>query len=613
MAYETSERRCFVVNETSDSRRLRRALWPAFVWSGLLSGLIEVAILALRKSWFEKTLPLSSQFVWMVPVVAVVLSAALGLFLLCTARLLPEKIVSRVIIFSLAFLACLGPLFAIPRLHYSATLLLAAGFATQAARYVAKRMDRCFALAPRAIGWMSALVICLGLGVNGSQDLEERQALATLPPARAGAPHVLLIVLDTVRAESLSLYGYTKPTTPGLERLAKAAVVFNAAISTSPWTLPSHASMFTGRLPHELSADWRNPLDGTYPTLAEVLRAHGYATAGFVANLIYGGSGYGLDRGFAHYEDFPVSLEQAVLSSSLGSIISGSYHLRRWLNYHRVLNRKTAGEVNEEFLRWLSRRDQRPFFAFLNYMDAHEPYLPPKPFDRQFGPPRQRADFMHTPTDAFHTAKWAMSEREVQAESAAYDGTIAYIDHELGRLIDELTQRGLLENTLLIVVADHGEHLGEHRLFGHGNSLYRTVLHVPLLISFRNQVPPGTIIQEPVTLSDIPATVMELIGEEGGTSLPGTSLSRYWQQPTENRRSRERAVISEANQRVFGVQQPWYPLSKGNMTSVVDGGYHYIRHESGGEELYDFEQDRAEDRDLAGSDEGRQIINRFGR
>ena len=129
-----------------------------------------------------------------------------------------------------------------------------------------------------------------------------REAGRPLPPANS--PNVLLIVLDTVRADHLSLYGYERPTTPNLEQLGKRGIRFDKARATAPWTLPSHASMFTGRWPHELGEKWMTPLRGNFPTLAEYLGDRGYATAGFVANVGYCSQETGLARGFTHYEDY---------------------------------------------------------------------------------------------------------------------------------------------------------------------------------------------------------------------------------------------------------------------------------------------------------------------
>jgi arylsulfatase A-like enzyme len=556
--------------------------------------------------FFDKALLLSPQIVWMIPATTVVLCLVLAVSMVCAALILPKRIVKPVALFALAFLAALGPLVAIPRMHYIATLLLAMGLASQLARFQMTRADGYLAIMRRAITWMSVLVIALGLGVNGLHFLETRRAVAALPQARENAPNVLLIVMDTVRAQSLSLYGYGKSTTPGLESLAQTGVVFDSALAAAPWTLPSHASMFTGHWPHELNVDWRTPLDGTYTTLAEALKGQGYVTAGFISNLIYGSAAHGLDRGFVYYRDFPVSLGEAIVSSSLLNLVSSSSRVRNRLNYHRVLNRKTVEDINAEFLNWLSNTGQRPFFGFLNYMDAHEPYLPPEGFADRFGPPRKNAVFEHSAVDAFRPAKWEMSPAEVQSEVAEYDGAIAYIDRELTQLIDELAKRGLLENTVLIVTSDHGEHIGEHRLFGHGNSLYRTVLGVPLLISFPGHVPAGAVVRKPVTLRDIPATVMDLIGSSSSSTFPGLSLSRYWQ--SKGDLGPDGLVISEAGKRVFGAQRSWYPLTKGDMRSIVSAGYHYIQNDNGDEELYDFAKDPAELDNLAVSNEGQSAM-----
>ena len=196
--------------------------------------------------------------------------------------------------------------------------------------------------------------------------------------------------MDNVRAESLSLYGYNRPTTPRLDELARNAVRFDSARSTAPWTLPSHASMFTGQWPHQLSVDWKRGLDATHPTLAEYLARQGYTTAGFVANTYYCNSRYGLDRGFARYEDFleneSVSLFEIVRSSSLGksALMLMGYSMR--LPTADVGSRKAAATINRNALDWLSRRPaDRPFFIFLNYYDAHSPFIPPEEATRRFG------------------------------------------------------------------------------------------------------------------------------------------------------------------------------------------------------------------------------------
>ena len=230
---------------------------------------------------------------------------------------------------------------------------------------------------------------------------------------RAGAPNIVLVVLDTVAAGHLGLYGYGRPTSPTLDELARSGIRFDAARSASSWTLPSHATMFTGRWPHELSVGWVNPLDRTHPTVAEYLGARGYATAGFVANNLYCAADSGLHRGFATYRDyiFPglTAMKPAVLADriveglhAIEQLLEDQWAIdiffpvvqRLWLGVN--VNRKDAATVNREFFDWLSRRGgpDRPFFAFLNDFDAHGPYqLPELGIHRFGGLPRDAAGF----------------------------------------------------------------------------------------------------------------------------------------------------------------------------------------------------------------------------
>ena len=211
------------------------------------------------------------------------------------------------------------------------------------------------------------------------------------PPAGAAArgPNVLLIVLDTVRASSLSLYGYARDTTPQLTRWARRGVRFDWAVAPACWTFPSHCCFFTGRWPYELNSHWQLVLNTPHPTLAEFLAARGYLTAGFVANTSYCSYETGLDRGFAHYEDYPLSPRTILGSTAVGRWITQNvlsyrdFYGRKWIQYQS----RDAGGINRAFLDWLSRqrRGERPFFAFLNYLDAHEPFLVPGEHTPRFG------------------------------------------------------------------------------------------------------------------------------------------------------------------------------------------------------------------------------------
>ncbi len=579
------------------------------VWFGLLSGLGQVALVAVKKFFLHRYIHHGPDLIWMAPLADLLLFALLGIILSLIARRWPKLVPLSLAVTVFAFLGYLSMLKMYPKLHRYAALLLAAGLAVQTVRLVAGHTRGFYSLARRTIGWMLALVVGLMLGVQGLQALAERRALAKLPPAPPHTPNVLLIVLDAVRAQSLSLYGYARPTTPQLERLAKAGVRFERTIAASPWTLPSHGSMFTGRFPHELSATLRKPLDASYPTLAEVLSARGYLTAGFVANTFYTSRESGLGRGFTHYEDYRVSPGQIALSSFLSRAITNDGTLRRLVDNHQRLNRKDAVEVNREFLRWLSRKEGRPFFAFLNYYDAHEPYLPPKPFDMMFGAQGPRRNLRHQADENSRVRIWNMSPQEIQVELDAYEGSIAYLDHRLGLLFGELDKRGMLENTLVIITSDHGEEFGEHGVLWHGHSLYWPVLQVPLLIVFPSRVPAGKIVREPVTLRDLPATVTDLLRLGDEARFPGTSLARYWDDGRDPGSRVTAPLLSEVEGQSW--KPKWYPVQKGGMKSLVVGRYHYIKNGDGREELYKFENDPWEKRDLAGSEEGRRALSQL--
>ena len=186
-----------------------------------------------------------------------------------------------------------------------------------------------------------------------------------------------------------------------------------------------------------------------------MLSDHGYVTGGFVGNVVYCSHAHGLDRGFAHYEDFLVSSLSVLISSSFGREIFKKMRRRKW----GKPGRKTAGDINQAFLDWLSDNDQRPFFAFLNYFDAHGPYMPPKPFELKFGTKKPSI-----PSIRLH---YEYKAEEIETLRDAYDSCIAYLDNEIGSLLDQLEERGVLNNTLVIITSDHGEHFGEHDLMLH--------------------------------------------------------------------------------------------------------------------------------------------------
>ena len=347
--------------------------------------------------------------------------------------------------------------------------------------------------------------------------------------------------MDTVAADHLALYGYDRPTSPAIEELARRGCRFDAACSASSWTLPSHASMFTGRWPHELSVGWRTPLDTSAPTVAEFLRARGYATAGFIANTTYCAADSGLGRGYTIYRDFlfqelsPFRMAAMVKRSLEGlqatSTLLGDALDLAWLKagVTRVrerfeAERKEAAVVNREFLDWLERRPQaeRPFFAFLNYFNAHSPYQLSTRRVHRFGvKPSGEREYR------LLQEWWDMDKGRVTPEDLAflfnaYDDCVASVDEQVGRLVDELGRRQVLDRTWVILVSDHGESFGEHAgVFLHGSSLYRTELHVPLVVV----PPPGIrikpVVGETASLRDLAATIVNLAGWGADSPFPG--------------------------------------------------------------------------------------------
>jgi arylsulfatase A-like enzyme len=460
-----------------------------------------------------------------------------------------------------------------------AAVMLSAGIALQVVRAWRAHAWIGARLATTAL-LLTAIVLGLGVVFVARPIAAERRSIAELPAAPAG-PNIVLIVLDTVRAKSLSLYGYERMTSPSLDRFAKKGLVFDRAYATAPWTLPSHASMFTGRYPHELFDSFIQPLGATYPTVAEVLGKRGYLTAGFVANEWYGGTEFGLARGFQHYEDTETSAFTLFNRTSLGNRFVKGFKIGERFAGHDNLGRKSAEEINTSFLNWRTHAEAgRPFFAFLNYCDAHAPYLPPEPFATKFTATRP---FGHV--GSRHLDTWTPDE--VSKFRDAYDESIAYLDSELDALFGAIASTPRLSNTIVIITADHGEQFGEHRLLDHANSVYLPLLHVPLVIVGPG-VPAGQRAAEPVSLRDVAATILEAAGVTG-TPLPGQSLlSQAAASDTDN----ATLLVAEVERTVKDAFPWWYPAQRGRVKSLISRDWQYIRNFADGrEELFDLRTD----------------------
>lgn len=606
-------------------------------WCGLVAGLLEVGAIVVRKATFDpnRLYSMSRHFVWLIPLTNLGIFVAIGCVgcLACVAW--PRA--GRWLLTRTLCAATILPAFLVgfPRIYGLASLVLAAGIAARLVPAI-RRHGRGFRRVV-LITTVAGLGIVLTLAATPSITRRiriAREGSRPMPPG--GAPNVLLIVLDTVAAGHLSLYGYGRPTSTTLKEIADMGIRFDAALASCSWTLPSHAAMFTGRWQHELSVGWLTPLDGAHPTLAEFLGGRGYATAGFIANTSYCASDSGLGRGFTVYEDyiFPnyTALKIAVLGnrllrglSSIVTFLETRPALASWQprvqRFWRSLvdDRKHAAAVNRELLGWLRRRPQpdRPFFAFLNYSDAHTPYELPPGRSHRFGvarpDERQRELIAH----------WADLDKDRLVRSDlpfvvdAYDDCIADLDEQIGKLIDELRRRGVLERTWLVIASDHGESFGEHPgVFCHGTSLYQTELHVPLLIVPPGGAARGQVVKETVSLRDLPATIVDMLGLGEGSPFPGTSLARYWDRARPQGPSAPAPPDSALAELVPGDARYrdgyGLPLKTWPMGALKAGEWSYIRTEGKvREELFRLSTDPREERDLARNPASRPVLERM--
>jgi arylsulfatase A-like enzyme len=607
----------------------RPGLLPFLVlsaWCGLVAGLLEVGVTILRKRTLDLNhmYKMSHHFVWLIPSINLAIFLLLGVvfsvLVLCWRR--------RGLWLTLRLLCALTllpPIWAAsPSIYGPAGFLLALGLAARLVPVLERHDSRFRRLVRISFPVVAGIVPMLAALLWGSARYKSwREEARPFPPT--GSPNVLLIVLDTVGADHLSLYGYDRPTSPSINELANRGIRFDRVQAASSWTLPSHASMFTGRWPHELSASWFTPLDGTYPTLAEFLGSRGYATAGFIANTWYCGADSGLARGFTEYQDYAFPRLTAFKTTTLvdrpmEGVRALEGLLEDWLVFDRLspvmeyiwwlfeTDRKETSVVNREFLDWLSRRRQpeRPFFAFLNFFEAHHPYQLPEKGIHRFGV-RPR-----TAREATLLRDWRLlirngpSPHQVKFARDAYDDCVADLDEHLGLLIDELDRRSVLERTWVVITADHGESFGEQPgVFWHGTSLYQAQLHVPLVVIPPAGGPPPRVVSETVSLRDLAATIVEALGFQAGSPFRGEPLARFWNGSSRAASAEATAagpVLSEVVPlQSFGRDPSQWPYEpRWPLASLTDGDWAYIRSEGDvREELFHLREDAQEQHNLA--------------
>ncbi|MBN1825267.1 MAG: sulfatase-like hydrolase/transferase [Candidatus Eisenbacteria bacterium] len=321
--------------------------------------------------------------------------------------------------------------------------------------------------------------------------------------ARREHPNVLLLVVDTLRADRLGSYGYGRETTPSLDRLAAESLRFERAYTTAPWTLPAFGSILTGRYPWEHGAtnDYL-AIRPDLPTLAAAFREGGWATAAFVSH-IYTSSVYGFDAGFDRFEEFRVTRDY------------------RFDEEREPRAERVAGEA----IRWLRERDEsRPFFLLVHIFDPHWTYAAPEPYTTLFDPDYNGdVDGSFRSLSRYFPVDSLMNDRDLEHVEALYDGEVRYADLWIGRLLDALRETGDWDKTVVVLTGDHGEEFQEHRSFGHSFTFYDEVLRVPLLLRDPGR-PGGGTVEHPVSLVDLFPTLLRIAGLPAPEGLDGRPL-----------------------------------------------------------------------------------------
>lgn len=484
-------------------------------------------------------------------------------------------------------------------LSRSWAVFIAWTLAVSATLFVMSRMRAMFSAAPRpariALLLASSCILLFGITAAYSSGLPAAPSPQGAAIA-AGRPNVLLVIWDTARSDRTSVYGYSRDTTPFLRAYAEHATLYRNAFSASDMTLSSSASLFTG-----LYASWHGahfsrvspygrPLDARFRTIAESLRDRGYTTMAVLANCSYLSPTYRLNRGFQLYD----------VRTPVGSdAVDHEYHLRLLLQ--RILGRfASAGELDRRFRRGdeitddvlrlaNSVKDQgRPFFLVANYMDAHQPYIPPAPYNSLFAGKDPTLNFKELGILRREVlqSRRAPTAREFAHITSQYDGSLAFLDSEFRRLIDGLKKKGLYDSTLIVLTADHGEALGDRGMMEHAVSVYQDQVHVPLLVKYPGESN-GAVITTPVSGIDIMPTILEAAGAEPMKKAQGRSLL----QPDPSR-----SILSESFR--SGLLVRWSPKFDRVERSIVRGNWKWVESTAGKAELYDLGADPLEAKNL---------------
>jgi arylsulfatase A-like enzyme len=437
-------------------------------------------------------------------------------------------------------------------------------------------------------------------------------------------PHIVLIVLDTARADCLTPYGAAPDASPHLARLAAEGAVYTRAVSSAPWTVPSHASLFTGLYTSAHGVDQSHPLlDGEYATLAEVLRDHGYYTVGVSSNtwlsdasrfsrgfnaffktwqLLQGADDLGgewmLDRWAAETSPTRFLLDRLRGGTRLRTLANGLY--LRFGNKRYDYGARRANRFLRRLLRaWPA---EQPLFLFVNYLEPHLRYWAPRPYRFRFCGNRRPATLPPQDPWGYLAGKVRMTDEDFAVLRALYQGEIAYTDARLGELRDALAAAGILDDTIFIVTADHGESLGEHGLMDHQYGLYEHLLRVPFVVRAPRVFPAGTRVDDFVQPVDVLPSILRWLDVDPETvpqPLAGVPL-----EPGSGRSGRETAYAEYLEPlptpQTLAHRYPGADFSRyaARLRAIYRGQWKYIAGAPTGDALYDLASDPGETRDV---------------
>ncbi|MDA3963719.1 MAG: sulfatase [Planctomycetota bacterium] len=330
-------------------------------------------------------------------------------------------------------------------------------------------------------------------------------------------PNIVFIMVDTLRWDHVSCYGYERETTPSWDRIASEGVRFETCIAASSWTLPSVMTMFTGLPPaiHGVHT-YHDRLPEAATTLAEVLSSAGYQTAAFVSNPTMNAK-FGFGQGFQHYDDYSVFLTGAVRALPDLTNDASAHGLRA-----------TGASISAMGLRWLrSARDaNKPFFLLLGYFDPHADYEPPPPYDTRFTDPAYTGTV--DGRGMYGRRKPIDNPADRQHIRDLYDGEILYTDHQIARVLTALDTLELTNNTIVVMISDHGEEFWDHGGLLHGHTLFDELVRVPFVMRYPGVIPAGALEQGLSAHADVMPTLLSLTGNSAAITTQGQDLSRRW-------------------------------------------------------------------------------------